>query len=68
MPHTNESRESNDNKHSKLELMIEEMFQNESDRINDEEEIETSYSKVIISIVAILMSAVILISFIYRFL
>lgn len=55
--------------HSKTQLdgVIDQMFQNESDRIINDEEQDSGYGKVIITIIAIMMSAIILLSFLYKF-
>lgn len=61
--------QSTDNhKKTQLDRVIDQMFQNESDRIINDEEIDSGYGKVIITIIAIMMSVVILLSFLYRFL
>ncbi|MCL2113955.1 hypothetical protein [Lactococcus protaetiae] len=54
-------------KPSQLEIVIEEMFQNESDRIINDEE-DTGYGKLVTSLIAIMMSAVVLLSFVYKIL
>lgn len=59
---------SRNRKQSQLEQIIDEMFQNESDRIIDDEEEDVGYGKVIITMIAIMMSAVIILSFLYKFL
>ncbi|AYG00916.1 hypothetical protein [Lactococcus allomyrinae] len=54
-------------KPSQLEIVIEEMFKNESDRIINDEE-DTGYGKFVTSLIAIMMSAVVLLSFVYKIL
>lgn len=66
---SNQIENSYNQKKTQLDRVIDHMFQNESDRIINDEEIDNGgYSQVIITIIAIMMSVVILLSFLYRFL
>ncbi|GAB2021985.1 hypothetical protein RyT2_10590 [Pseudolactococcus yaeyamensis] len=55
-------------KQTQLDVLIEEMFENESAKVTDVEKKEFGHGKVIIIVIAVMMSVVVLLSFLYKIL